>query len=73
MDWLDCDIIETVPGKLSGAPVIRGTRVRPEDVVINLDELSPEEIADDFDLRVEDVREVADFWRAHQGQLAPNP
>ena len=35
MDWTDCVAVETVPGKLSGAPVIRGTRVRPEDLLVN--------------------------------------
>jgi uncharacterized protein (DUF433 family) len=34
-DWTSCAAIETVPGKLSGAPVIKGTRVRPEDLLIN--------------------------------------
>ena len=37
IDWTACTAIETVPGKLSGSPVVRGTRVRPEDLVVNRD------------------------------------
>jgi len=31
----ECSAVETVPGETSEAPVIRGTRVRPEDLVAN--------------------------------------
>lgn len=72
MNWLECKIIEQRPGKVSGAPVIRGTRVRPDDILNNLD-LRPEEIADDFDLRLEDVREVLAFYHMHQAALASHP
>ena len=71
MDWLDCPVIEQVAGRLSGAPVIRGSRVRPEDLLNNLD-LSEEELADEFDLRREDVRTVLTFWRRNSSRLAPD-
>jgi hypothetical protein len=38
IDWEECAAVETVPGKMSGQPVIRGTRVRPEDLPINRDQ-----------------------------------
>ena len=72
MDWMDCKIIETVEGRLSGAPVIRHSRVRPEDLLNNLD-LSEDELAEEFDLRREDVREVLDFWRRNRDLLASHP
>jgi len=34
IDWTECDLIEIVPGKMSGAPVPRGTRVRAEDLLV---------------------------------------
>jgi Protein of unknown function (DUF433) len=34
-DWTECELIETVPGKMAGQPVLRGTRVRPRDLLIN--------------------------------------
>jgi uncharacterized protein (DUF433 family) len=29
-DWLACELIEQVPGKVSGRPVVRGTRILPD-------------------------------------------
>jgi uncharacterized protein (DUF433 family) len=68
MDWTRCDLIEIVPGKMSGAPVIKGTRVTPETVVINR-ELGDEEIAYQFSLPVETVRQVLSYWNAHRATL----
>jgi len=38
MNWTNCSLVETVPGKLSGAPVIVHSRVRPKELIINRDE-----------------------------------
>ena len=38
MDWLQCPAFEAVPGRLSGVPVIRHSRVRPEDLIVNRDQ-----------------------------------
>ena len=56
MDWSGCDIVEMIPGKVSGVPLIRNTRV-PAETVAESAELgeSPEEIAYNYDLRLEDV------------------
>jgi uncharacterized protein (DUF433 family) len=35
MNWTECPVVEIVPGKLSGAPVVVHSRVRPEDLVVN--------------------------------------
>lgn len=34
MDWTGCDLVEQVAGKMGGRPVIKGTRIEPETVVI---------------------------------------
>lgn len=34
IDWLACELIEQVPGKVSGRFVVRGTRIFP-DVIVN--------------------------------------
>jgi uncharacterized protein (DUF433 family) len=56
MDWSGCDIVEIVPGKVSGVPLVKNTRV-PAETVAESAELgeSPEEIAYNYDLRLEDV------------------
>lgn len=33
IDWTECELIERVPGKVSGRPVVRGTRIMPEAIV----------------------------------------
>ena len=33
IDWTQCELIECVPGKVSGRPVVRGTRIMPDAVV----------------------------------------
>ncbi len=30
VDWLACDLIEQVPGKVSGRPIVKGTRILPD-------------------------------------------
>ena len=35
IDWTECALIETVPGKRGGKPVIKGTRLTPEDLLTN--------------------------------------
>jgi uncharacterized protein (DUF433 family) len=49
MDWSRCNLVETVPGKYSGAPVLRGTRVPPEAILGNYEAgLSVDEIAENY-------------------------
>ncbi len=35
MDWSRCELVEVIPGKVSGAPLIVGTRI-PADLVLDL-------------------------------------
>ena len=37
VDWTDCDIIEQIPVKVSGGPVVRGTRILPDAIVNSFD------------------------------------
>jgi uncharacterized protein (DUF433 family) len=49
MDWSQCDLVEVVPGKHSGEPLIRGTRIPADAIVSNFDAGSPmEEIAENY-------------------------
>ncbi len=69
MEWMECPVIERVPGKISGLPVLRKSRVRPEDVVANAGQ-GAEWIADAFDLPLDQVHTVLRFYAAHKDQLA---
>jgi uncharacterized protein (DUF433 family) len=37
IDWMACELIESVPGKVSGRPVVRGTRIMPDAIVGSYD------------------------------------
>jgi uncharacterized protein (DUF433 family) len=49
VDWMACELIEQVPGKVSGRPIVRGTRILP-DAILNSYELGDtvEEIHEGF-------------------------
>jgi uncharacterized protein (DUF433 family) len=66
VDWSDCPLVEVVPDKLSGLPVIKGTRVQV-DTIQESAELGEtlEEIAYNYDLKLDDVRRVLAFAAAH--------
>jgi uncharacterized protein (DUF433 family) len=37
IEWTRCKLIECVPGKVSGRPVVRGTRIMPDAIVGSYD------------------------------------
>ena len=69
MDWTDCAAIEVVPGLMSGAPVLRGSRVRPSDLLLNAHE-GAEWLSDAHFLPLDQVEEVLRFYERHKRQLA---
>lgn len=72
VDWSGCPIVEVVPGKVSGVPIIRGSRVPADQVIENHDAgESPEEIAYNFDLNPEDIRAVLAYAASRQTALRP--
>jgi uncharacterized protein (DUF433 family) len=63
LDWSKCPAVESVPGKVSGAWVFRGTRMPVAAVFENLEHgLTIDEIVEMFDgLTREQVQAVLDF------------
>lgn len=62
LDWSECEAVESVPGKVSGAWVFRGTRLPVATIFENLEDgLSIEEIVEQFDVTREQVKAVLDF------------
>jgi uncharacterized protein (DUF433 family) len=66
VDWSDCPLVEVVPGKVNGLPVIKGTRVQA-DTVAESAELgeTPEEIAYNYDLDPDAVRRLLAYAGRH--------
>jgi uncharacterized protein (DUF433 family) len=62
LDWSQCPTVESIPGKVSGAWVFRGTRMPVQTVFENLEAgLSVEEITEVFDVTKEEVESVIHF------------
>ena len=62
LDCSACPAVESVPGKVSGAWVFRGTRLPVATIFENLEDgLTIEEIMEQFDVTREQVNAVLDF------------
>ncbi len=62
LDWSQCPAVESIPGKVSGAWVFRGTRLPVSTVFENLEAgASIEEIAEWFDVTPEQIKDVLEF------------
>ena len=62
IDWSQCPAVESVPGKVSGAGVFRGTRMPVATVFENLEAgASIEQIMEWFDVTREQVVAVLEF------------
>ena len=68
MDWSKCVDVERLPGKVSGAWVVKGTRVPVQAVIDNAEDgYTPEEIVGEIfeGLTLERVRSVIRFAQIH--------
>jgi len=62
LDWSKCAAVESVPGRVSGAWVLRGTRMPVETIFQNLEAgMSVREITEVFDVTPEEVNAVVHF------------
>jgi uncharacterized protein (DUF433 family) len=62
IDWTQCSIVEMVPGRLSGAPVLKNTRLPVDAILNNYDAgLDSDQVAKLFDVPVSDVRMILEF------------
>jgi uncharacterized protein (DUF433 family) len=71
LDWSQCLAVESVPGKRSGAWVFRGTRTPVSTVFENLQDMSVDELVQEFGVTREQVQAVLQF-AAHSTE-APSP
>ena len=62
LDWSQCPAVESIPGKLSGAWVFRGTRMPVQTVFANLEAgMSVQEITEVFDVKAEEIEAMVHF------------
>ena len=62
LDWSQCPAVESLPGKVSGAWVLKGTRMPVQTIFENLEAgLSVKEITEVFDVTKQEVKAVLHF------------
>ena len=61
LDWSQCSVVESIPGKVSGAWVFRGTRVPVSAIFENLKCSSVDEVLENFHVTRGQVQAVLDF------------
>ena len=61
LDWSQCPAVESIPGKVSGAWVFRGTRVPVSAIFENLKSSPIEEVLENFPVTREQIQTVLDF------------
>jgi uncharacterized protein (DUF433 family) len=61
LDWSQCPAVESIPGKVSGAWVFKGTRLPVATVIENLEDLSIDEVIEQFGVTREQVTAVLEF------------
>ena len=62
LDWSQCAAVESVPGKVSGAWVFKGTRTPVAIVFENLEDgMSIDEVMEQFPVTREQVKAVLEF------------
>jgi uncharacterized protein (DUF433 family) len=61
LDWSRCAAVESIPGKVGGAWVFRGTRLPVATVIENLEDLSIEDVMEQFEVSREQIASVLEF------------
>ena len=63
VDWTGCELVERVPGKVSGRPIVRGTRILADTIVQDAELGSTlEEIHENYpDLSISAIQRLISF------------
>jgi uncharacterized protein (DUF433 family) len=72
-DWSECDLVESVAGKVDGKLVVKGTRI-PADTILTDEELgaTAEETQESFpSLSLDTIRSIRAYGHSHKPQLKP--
>lgn len=73
LDWSQCPAVESIPGKVGGAWVFRDTRLPVATVMENLEDLSVEEVMEQFDVTREQIAAVLEFVARSLRQSPESP
>jgi uncharacterized protein (DUF433 family) len=72
IDWMQCELIEQIPGKVSGRPIVRDTRILPDAIVDAFDAGGTlEDIHEDYPgLSIAQIKRLIEFAHAQRAQSA---
>ena len=73
IDWIACELIEQIPGKVSGCPIVRGTRILPDGIFNSyyMGE-SIDDLREGFPaLSSAQIKRLTEFAHQHRGQHHP--
>jgi uncharacterized protein (DUF433 family) len=70
IDWTQCELIEQIPGKVSGRPIVRDTRILPDAIVNSYDAGEPLDfIHENYPgLSIPQIQRLIEFAHAQRGQ-----
>ena len=68
IDWSLCPDVERIPGKVSGAWLVKGTRLPVWAILENAEDHTPEEIASEIfeGVSADTVRRIVTFAHLHE-------
>ena len=70
IDWTGCELVERIPGKVSGRPIVRGTRILADTIAQDAELGSPlDEIQENYpDLPLATIQRLISFAQTHSRQ-----
>lgn len=69
IDWTGCELVERIAGKVSGRPIVRGTRILADTIVQDAALGSPlEEIHENYpDLSITAIQQLIPYEQSQRG------
>ncbi len=72
LDWSKCALVEIDPLRVSGRPVIKGTRMPVEDIIANYEYgVSVSEISEQFHIPARMITELLSYVERHHALARP--
>ncbi|HEU5415662.1 MAG TPA: DUF433 domain-containing protein [Candidatus Angelobacter sp.] len=72
LDWSKCPLVEIDPSRVSGRPVLKGTRMPVEDIIANYEYgVSISEISVQFQIPEDAVRELLKYVERRHSLARP--
>jgi uncharacterized protein (DUF433 family) len=69
VDWRQCALVEQISGKVSGVPLLKGTRMPAQTIIDNIDAgMTPAEVAETWRLNLNTVLAIYAYGETHRAR-----